>query len=562
MKKMKKIAAFAAATVMAISMASISAYATGNADVDAAAGTYSTVEIKSDHTYTYFKIFEGNFETVDSAKVIVDPALSTGVTAGGLKSALSASSEKPADLAKAMESKTGKDLAALIETNKSDIFGSATGTALADSDNLTNGYYYIEETANGKTTPLLLIVDGSEKVTIHTKLGAPLVEKKVQDNETDEVSQTKSAIGDNYYTNGSDAAVNNKFNDTADYSIGDKVPFEILGTIPENIDEYDHYFYEFTDTLGAGFNKPTDVTVTLIKKADGSTSTLTVIPTVTGEDTTEKTIKFTFNDIKKQGVAAGDIIKIAYKAQLNSSAVIGKMGNTNGVDLTYSMVTTYDGNGYADTTEGKTKKENETTTTTKDGVGVFTYQIDATKVDGASTKTKLAGAKFKLLNKDQDKAATFESGKFTGWATDVESGTEFTTNETGVFKVAGLDEGTYYIKETDAPEGYNMLEEPIKIELLAVTNKDSRYTYVKDDASAAFTSLNAEIDDVAATTGDPAVNANYEDGVVPVEIKNNKGSKIPETGGIGTKIFTVAGGTIAVGAGVLLITKKRMKKED
>lgn len=555
MKKMKKIAAFAAATVMAASMASIGAFAEGNVASGAASGTYSTVEIKSTHTYRYFKIFDGNFETVDSAKVIVDPALSADVTASGLKSALNADSEEPADLAKAMESKTGKDLAALIETNKSAIFGSTTGTALADSDNLTNGYYYIEETANGKTTPLLLIVDGSEKVTIHTKLGAPLVEKKVQDNETDEPTQTKSAIGNDKY---SDSTAENKFNDTADYSIGDNVPFEILGTIPENIDEYDHYFYEFTDTLGAGFNKPTDITVTLIKKADGSTSTLSVTPTVTGDDNTEKTIKFTFNDIKTASVAAGDVVKISYKAQLNSSAVIGKMGNTNGVKLTYSKTTTYDGSGYTD----DTKKEQETDTTTEDGVGVFTYQIDATKVDGASTTTTLAGAKFKLLNKDQDKAATFESGKFTGWAADVESGTEFTTAETGVFKVAGLDEGTYYIKETDAPEGYNMLEEPIKIELLAVTNKDSGYTYVKDDASAAFTSLNAEIDDVTATTGDPAVNANYDDGVVPVEVKNNKGSKIPETGGIGTKIFTVAGGTIAVGAGVLLITKKRMKKED
>lgn len=562
MKKMKKIAAFAAATVMAVSMASMSASATGNTTGTPVEGTYSTVEIKSTHTYKYFKIFDGDFETVDSEKVIVDPALSTGVDAGALKTALgaSATSEKPADLAKAMEGMTGKNLAKLIVDNKTAIFGAATGTELADGDTLTNGYYYLEETADGKTTPLLLIVDGSEKVTIHTKLGAPLVEKKVQDNETDEPTQTKSAIGDDIY---SDSTAENKFNDTADYSIGDNVPFEILGTIPENIDEYTHYFYEFTDTLGKGFNKPTDVTVTLIKKADGSKSTLTVTPTVTGDDTTEKTIKFTFNDIKAEGVAAGDVIKIAYKAQLNSSAVIGKMGNTNGVDLTYSKTTSYDGNGYENTPDGETKKENETTTTTKDGVGVFTYQIDATKVDGASTTKKLAGAKFKLLNSDKSKAAVFADGKFEKWADDVAGGTEFETTETGLFTVAGLDEGTYYIKETDAPEGYNKLEEPIKIDLLADTHNDSGYTYVKDDASAGFISLTAKIDDAHVTAGDPPAIVDHKDtGVVPVEIKNNKGSKIPETGGIGTKIFTVAGGTIAVGAGVLLITKKRMKKED
>lgn len=567
MKKMKKIAAFAAATVMAVSMASMSASATGNTTGTPVEGTYSTVEIKSTHTYKYFKIFDGDFETVDSEKVIVDPTLSTGVDAGALKTALgaSATSEKPADLAKAMEGKTGKNLAKLIVDNKAAIFGAATGTELATNDQLTNGYYYLEETdSEGTTKPLLLIVDGTATVEISEKIAKPLVEKKVQDDEPDEAAQTKSTIGDNYYSDGNDDAVKNKFNDTADYSIGEIIPFEILCTVPEDIGDYNKYYYEIKDTMGDGFDFVGNLNVYKVNN-DGTLGTqLVATKSEIHRDKGNKGFTLIFNDLKKAStsdtdpIKGGDVLAVRYTAKLNSDAVIGEKGNTNGVHVTYSTSKTYDGNGYTD----ETKKEQETDTTTEDGVGVFTYQIDATKVDGASTTKKLAGAKFKLLNSDKSKAAVFADGKFEKWADDVAGGTEFETTETGEFSVAGLDEGTYYIEETDAPTGYNKLEEPIKIELLADTNKDSGYTYVKDDASAVFTSLNAKIDNVAATAGDPAANVNYDDGVVPVEIKNNKGSKIPETGGIGTKIFTVAGGTIAVGAGVLLITKKRMKKED
>ncbi len=547
MKKMKKIAAFAAATVMAVSMASISAFATGNAADDASEGTYSVIKITSDHTYTYWKILDGTFQD----GVIVNATVPEGVDADALQTALSATANDGVTLAEKMAKTSGTELANLIKTNSTSIFGAeSTGTALANGDKLTTGYYYIEENAgNSQTAYILAIVDGTNEITIRTKLGAPIVEKKVQDNETDETTATKSAIDDSAY---SDSTAANKFNDTADYSIGVDVPFEILGTIPDNIDEFEHYYYQFTDTLGKGFTAPADTQITVTINGQAVSPAVAVS---TDDSTGVSTITVTFEDIKMSNVKAGDIIKIAYTAKLNSNAVIGELGNTNGVYATYSNDTSYNGT-LAD-------KEGKTTTTTEDGVGVFTYEIDSTKVDAADGSA-LANATFKFLNSDKSKAAVIADGKFVEWVDfDSEDATTFTTTASGEFKIAGIDEGVYYILETVAPSGYNKLTDPIKVELLATTDKDSTYTYTADNASSAFTSLNAKIDDELVTDDKDAETAvNYTNGKVSVTIENSKGSTLPETGGIGTKIFFTAGGIMVAGAGITLVTKKRMKKEE
>lgn len=123
----------------------------------------------------------------------------------------------------------------------------------------------------------------------------------------------------------------------------------------------------------------------------------------------------------------------------------------------------------------------------------------------------------------------------------------------------GLDDGTYVLKETTVPDKYNGIE-PITFTISA--------TEKQDDGSEALTSLTAD-GGASATfatgkvyllndSNDPS---GADNGSVKTTIENLKGSTLPSTGGIGTTMFYVGGGVLVAGAGVLLITKKRAKKD-
>lgn len=117
---------------------------------------------------------------------------------------------------------------------------------------------------------------------------------------------------------------------------------------------------------------------------------------------------------------------------------------------------------------------------------------------------------------------------------------EITTGDTGVFTFTGLDSGTYYLVETAAPAGYNQLTKPIEVTITGTdsTNQEKGSVTYKDLADT-------DANEMTATNNQ-------------VKVENKAGSLLPSTGGIGTTIFYVLGGILVVGAGVLLITKKRM----
>lgn len=102
------------------------------------------------------------------------------------------------------------------------------------------------------------------------------------------------------------------------------------------------------------------------------------------------------------------------------------------------------------------------------------------------------------------------------------------SDEDGFIKVFGLDADTYYIEETEAPEGYNKLTDPTEVK---IDNKGEVSNTVK-------------VDDVDA-----------------VKVENKQGEELPSTGGIGTKIFYIVGTVLMAGAAILLITKKRMSSD-
>lgn len=142
------------------------------------------------------------------------------------------------------------------------------------------------------------------------------------------------------------------------------------------------------------------------------------------------------------------------------------------------------------------------------------------------------------------------NGKVTGWADTEKDGTTLKSDKNGLFKVIGLDAGTYYLKETQAPSGYNQLANEIKLTITATTNNGQ--TWTDADAKKALTNLEVAVGEAAATPG------NLNEGTVNVTIENNKGTVLPATGGLGTTMFYTIGGLLMLATAILLITKRRM----
>ena len=222
-------------------------------------------------------------------------------------------------------------------------------------------------------------------------------------------------------------------------------------------------------------------------------------------------------------------------------------GQENAVKLEYSNDSYWDGSGTPTTSK-----------TPEDKVIVFTYELDVTKQDSVTDK-KLKDAEFNLKNAADKYAKVDENGYVTGWVDTVAEASVLKSDANGLFKVIGLDDGTYTLTETKAPTGYNLLNAPVTLKLDATTANGQNWDVF--DATKALTDLTLTVDTGAAqpakTPGEGDSFGKY--GVVETTVLNTSGSSLPSTGGIGTTIFYVAGGVLVVGAGVLLITKKRAK---
>ena len=135
------------------------------------------------------------------------------------------------------------------------------------------------------------------------------------------------------------------------------------------------------------------------------------------------------------------------------------------------------------------------------------------------------------------------------------SGAVMTSNALGSFSVRGLDDDTYYLLEIEAPEGYNLLTEPIKAEIVSELNHNG--TYLGNNDREMLTGLYLYIDDAA----DPINCTMQEGGVATVPIANFSGTTLPETGGMGTTIFYIVGAVLVLGVVVILVARKRMENE-
>ena len=169
----------------------------------------------------------------------------------------------------------------------------------------------------------------------------------------------------------------------------------------------------------------------------------------------------------------------------------------------------------------------------------------------------LKDAEFKLYDANGKYVIVDADGKVTGWADNEAGGSTLKSDENGLFKVIGLDDGTYYLKETKAPDGYNKITEPIEIVITAATENDQNWE-AWEGPKDALTALEIQ---VTVGSSETSGNGDTETGIVATDIQNNKGAKLPGTGGMGTTIFYVLGAILVIGAGVLLIVRRRTGSE-
>jgi len=411
-----------------------------------------------------------------------------------------------------------------------------------------------------------------KKVTVSPKASVPTLDKKITG--VTEDGEVLDAAGK--------AAV---------AKVGAKVSYELDSVTPD-LTGYDDYTFVITDKISDGLTYDNTSLSSLKVSIDGTELPATTTPAggspVTNYtlDVSGQTFTLTIPFATLSKYAAGKDIVVTYDAIVNSGALTTDYEN-NTASLEYSH-SPYDTN----TNHTPDKK-----------TYVIDLNIDVLKIGNNDASKKLDGAEFKLYKTvagaaTYTEATAYEAGvtyysdndgtdtvvtiadadefaAYTGtlytktegaaskqyyawadnkvtWVATQAAGDTFTTNANGNLtqQVRGLDKGEYYLEETKAPEGFNPLSAPVKV-TISVNEDNDKVTYSATTDGVAATVTNGQVDLTAAQ------NANQP--VVTATINNESGSELPSTGGIGTTIFYIVGALLVCGAGVVLITRRRVQ---
>ncbi|MGN0962479.1 MAG: SpaH/EbpB family LPXTG-anchored major pilin [Clostridia bacterium] len=293
-----------------------------------------------------------------------------------------------------------------------------------------------------------------------------------------------------------------KNDDKDSVEVGETVNYEILGKVPDTTG-FDTYVYTINDTMTDGLTFNEDVSITVGGEA------LSADKYVYDKNGNGFTLTIHVKDLQDK---VGEEIKVEYSAVVNENA-IAKVSKNSAI-LTYS-------NNPSDSTS--------TVPTLPDEETVYCAKIVIDKFEKGNDAKKLADAKFVLTNAD-GKYYKYTAGAAAKveWVDSIDDATEVTTDAQGAAEFGGLKDGAYYLIETAAPDGYNRLTESVEIQI---------------DGSE------------APLTGNETVLT------LTSQVENNKGSLLPGTGGMGTTLFYILGGLLVLGAGVLMVTRRRMRTE-
>ena len=326
-----------------------------------------------------------------------------------------------------------------------------------------------------------------------------------------------------------------------DYNVGDTISYRISVVVPSNIAKLGTF--EVTDTP----DHLTDNINSIAVKYGAETLAKGTAYSVVAVDKGFK-IDFTSAQIADY---AGKTIIITYDATLDDDAATTIDGNVNTAKLIYTNKIGTDGKP----NEGSKEEIHDQTI-------VYTFKIDIEKVSDQKVngkQEKLSGVKFDLYKKVDEEIGDAVKGSTIGItdATDrnayyVKVGNRLTTNDDGEISKAGLSKGTYYLLETETKSGYNLLKEPVKVELNI--DYEEEWAESKKYENGVLTKHDTKVNrkQYFGTTEGTTV------GNVKTTIINRKGFNLPTTGGFGTLLFSAIGALLVVGGvGVLMSTKKK-----
>ena len=521
---MKRIKKFAAALLTAIMMMTmtVTAYAAEQKctlTVNVKTGEGVPTQTLKDQTINLYKLFD----VTESKSGETTNYAYTVNTAAGYKDVLVAALNNSAITASSPDDEFAKAVLDLSAENKVQDFANAFTTkaltktpkldATANSEKLGDvtsykftgldaGYYLVYVTGGKEIQSSLVTVDKNTN-TVNLKTEAPSITKKA-DKETVEIGQV--------------------------------VKYTVTGSIPDTTG-YNQYQYIIHDELtkgldfvknatGDALDNVSEVNVT-VKFTDGSVTAAGTAPTtakLSGEG--NRTMKLDLSEwVRTNQTNKGKEFTVTYYAKVNKDAVVTEKNNAT---LEYG------------------NKPGETTTTTPSEAKTPTYPLDILKKKSGANE-KLAGAKFKLYSNKTDadanddtkaiKVSPVVAGQAGNYVVDsTSSTTEFESAKdiTGAgynLRVNGLAEGTYYLVETKAPDGFNKLTAPVVIKITKSTDTDvNKWTISKDGKD--------ESDKI-------------------IDIENSTGSLLPSTGGTGVIVFAGVAILLVFGVVVSFIRDKR-----